>query len=274
MKIKHILIAMAMIAALTTVSCNNQKSQNQEPAQEEIQAQKQALADSVLAEIDEIEKMYADATAQSFTIGSFDLSDAEKNVKPDYLLDPSASETLVTRAQKINALAIYISDLAVRKLYEMPLEDTKNAIVKLAADINFPIDMDFVTSDEPTSEKVKKTYEACKSSGDIALFWQFEYGIVYEVSYVLSCNPDLFLSKITEEQWQAFNVRKQQRRKAIDELAKYDEEMAQLVDFRQKSRVTASDEDRDAKNQSIQTAKEYYKTHKDKYAAKRNAMLQ
>jgi len=274
MKKTHLLIALAMIAALPMVSCKNNNKKAQEPTAEEIQAKKLALADSVLADIDEFEKIYADATDQSFRILSMELTDAEKSVKPDYLLDPALADTFLTRSQKINALAIYLTDWSVLELYEMPDEDTKNAIAKLAAEINFPVDVDFVTSNEPVSEKIKKIYEACKNSGDLALFWQFEYMIVSEVSYVLSCNPDLYLSRITEEQWQAFNARKKARRDAVNELAKYDEEMAKLVEVRKESKVSSSDEERDAKNQSIQTAKEFYKTHKDKYAAKRNAFLQ
>jgi len=274
MKKTHLLIAIAMIAALPFVSCKNNNKKAQEPAAEEVQAQKQALADSVLADIDEFEKIYVAATAQSFRIRSLELTDAEKSVKPDYLLDPALADTFLTRSQKINALAIYLTDWAVLELFEMPVEDTKNAMYKLAADINFPVDIDFVTSNEPTSEKTKKIYEACKNSGDLALFWQFEYMLVSEVSYVLSCNPDLYLSKITEEQWQAFNARKKARRDAVNELAKYDEEMAKLVEIRKESRVTSSDEERDAKNQSIQTAIEFYKINKDKYAAKRNGFLQ
>jgi len=203
-----------------------------------------------------------------------ELTDAEKSVKPDYLLDPALADTFLTRSQKINALAIYLTDWTVLELYEMPVEDTKNAMYKLAADINFPVDIDFVTSNEPTSEKIKRIYEACKNSGDLVLFWQFEYVLVREISYVLSCNPDLYLSKITEEQWQAFNARKKARRDAVNELAKYDEEMAKLVEIRRESKIAASDEEKNAKNQSIQTAKEFFKTHKDKYVARRNAFLQ
>jgi len=274
MKKTHLLIAFAIIAALPMVSCKNNNKKAQEPAAEEVQAQKQALADSVLADIDEFEKIYAAASDQSFRILSMELTDEEKSVKPDYLLDPALADTFLTRSQKINALAIYLTDWSVLELYEMPVEDTKNAIAKLAAEVNLPVDIDLVTSNEPVSEKIKKTYEACKNSGDLALFWQFEYIIVREVTYVLSCNPDLFLSKITEEQWQAFNARKKARRDAVNELAKYDEEIAQLLVVIKENRVAASDEEKNTKNQSIQTAKEFFITHKDKYVATRNAFLQ
>jgi len=69
MKNTHILIAVAMVAALSMVSCkNNKKAESQEPTQEEVQEMKQALADSVLAEIDAIAEKLYDASSKSFRL--------------------------------------------------------------------------------------------------------------------------------------------------------------------------------------------------------------
>jgi len=276
MKKNYLLIAVAMVAALSMVSCKNNKksAQSQEPTQEEVQEMKQALADSVLTKIDELAEQYWDSYSKSFRLRTLELTDAEKLVKPDYLLDPSVANNLVTRSQKINALAIYDTEHEIRKIYDMPCDDVEEVIAKLIVDLNFPLSVDTLFSDAPVSEKIRAYYNACKERGDLALFWQFEYAIVTEGMYILSQNPELFLSKITDEQWQAWRVVKQTRVAAIEELAKYDEEMAQLWEFRNKNRVTASDEERDRKDQSIETAKQYYIANKDKYAAKRNALLQ
>ncbi len=104
----NILIALAMLAVLTMVSCknNNKKAQSQDPTQEEVQEMKQALADSVLAEIDAFVDEYIDASSKSFKIRDLELTENEKSVRPDYLLDPSVANNLVTRSQKINALVI------------------------------------------------------------------------------------------------------------------------------------------------------------------------
>jgi len=275
MKHIHILIALAMLAALTMVSCgNNKKAQNQEPTQEEVQEMKQALADTVLAYIDSCVEKLCDATSKSFRIQTMELTDEEKMIKPDYLLDPSVSNNLVTKTQKINALAIYLAELGIRKLYDMPQEETKEVIAKLALDVNHPIDDDLLTSDTPTSEKMKKEYEICKERGDVAYFWQFQVAALTEISYLLAQNPELFFSKITDEQWQSWAVLKQTRRAALEELAKYDEEMAQVWELRKKNRITASDEENNSIDQSIDVAKQYYIANKDKYIAKRNALLQ
>jgi len=258
------------------VSCknSNKKAQSQEPTQEDVQEMKQALADSVLTYIDACVEKLCDATSKSFRIQTMELTDEEKMVKPDYLLDPSVANNLVTKTQKVNALAIYLAELGIRKLYDMPQEETKEVIAKLAIDVNHPIDNDFLTSDIATSEKMKKEYEICKERGDVAYFWQFQVAALTEICYLLVQNPELFFSKITDEQWQSWSALKQTRRAALEELAKYDEEMAQVWEFRKKNRITASDEENNSIDQSIEFAKHFYSANKDKYIAKRNALLQ
>jgi len=269
-----IFIALAMVAALTMVSCKNNKKAK-EPSQEEVQEMKQALADTVLAQIDELAERYWNAQEESSMFINMQLTENEIMVKPDYLLDPKAVDTLITRSQKINALAMLVMDIAVYKVYDMPYDALREAAIKLAVDLNIPFDSEYSTGDEPVSEKIKATYKACRERGDVSLFWQFEHALVFEGIYILAQNPELFLSKITEEQWQAWAVVKQTRRAAIKELAKYDEEMAQVWEFRNKKfKITASEEEGDRVDRSIEFAKQFYIDNKDKYAIKRNALLQ
>jgi len=275
MRKSYILIALAMVAALTIVSCkNNKKSKNQEPTQEEVQEMKQALADSVLTYIDDCVEKLCDATSKSFRIKTMELTDAEKMVKPDYLLDPSIAATLVTKTQKVNALAIYATELGVRKIYDMPQEETKEALAKLAVEVNHPTDMDFLTSDIPVSEKIKREYEICKERGDLAYFWQFQFAVMSEMSYLVSQNPELFYSKITDEQWQAFSSRFITSINVIESLAKYDEDMSELLEFRNKYYPYVSTAEMNKINQDKEISKQFHITNKDKYIARRNALLQ
>jgi len=273
MKTSHLLIVLTMIATLSMVSCkNNKKTESQEPTLEEVKGMKQALADTVLAKIDEFAEQYCNANTGIFE--NMKLTDKEKMVKPDYLLNPLVADNLVTKSQKISALALYVTDIAVCKVYDMPYDELKESAIKLAADLNVPFDMEYTTGNEPVSEKIKTTYDTCKERGDLALFWQFEYAFVTECIYLLSQNPELFLSKITDEQWQSWAVVKQTGLAAIDELAKYDEEMAQVMEFRKKNGIVASDEEINRMNQSIDAARQYYIANNNRYAAWRNALLQ
>jgi len=269
------LIACVAICSAMTVSCkNNKKSQNIEPTQEEIQQQKQELADTVWAEIDALAERYIDASKKSFRLQVMELTDAEKMLKPDYLLDLSVANNLVTKSQKISALAIYIIDAGLRKIYDMPTNDIKETIAKIAAEVDFPIDMEYTLSNSPVSEKTKGRYEVFKERGELATFWQFEYAIISEIDYIIANNPDLYFSKITEEQWQSFYTRKQSRMEPIKELAKYDQEKAQVYDFINQNRIFTSQEDRDHFNQTKDTAKQYCIDNKEIFISRRNALLE
>lgn len=271
MKKFSLFIAFAMLAALTMVSCNNKP---QEPTQEEIQAQKQALADSVLAEIDAIADEYFIVSENCFQTKGFELTEKEKQIKPDYLLDPAEASKFVTKSQKVNAMAVYLQELAVREIYGMPTQETKEVITKLAAEVNFRFDIDKYDANVPLSERIKANYEYCKENGDLASFWQFEYANIFEINYIIAQNSALFFSKISEEQWKFFCQSKAAGISAIKELAKYDEEMASLLEFRNKYTPFSSDEEREKIDSSIESAKQFREANKDKYIALRNAMLQ
>jgi len=268
------LFACVAICSAMMVSCKNTKSN--EPTPEEIQAQKVALADSVLAEIDAIVDEYMLASDNAFRIANYELTEEEKMVKPDYLLEPSVASTLATKSQYVNALAMYLTDLTVRKIYDMPLDETNEVIAKLAVEINHPIDINITSGfGIQLSEKIKKEYEACKERGDLAYFWQFQNATVAEVGYVIAQNPELFFSKITEEQWQAFVKRTNEVIKAMREIAKYDEEMADVLEAFNQTRVFSSDEEKlSVDNTSIESAKQHLIAKRDKINAKRNALLQ
>jgi len=275
MKKSYIFIALAMVAGLTTVSCkcSSNKTESQGPTHEEVQEMKQALADTVLAEIDRLAEQYFDASTKTFILKELELTDAEKLVKPGYLLDPSAASNFVTKSQKVNALAIYFVELGIRKIYDMPQEETKEAIAKLAVEVNHPIDADFLLG-APTSEKIKKDYEICKERGDLSYFWQFAYAIIVETSYLLVQDPDLFFSKITEEQWQNYRNKYTPVYRAIEELSKYDEEMSALMSIIIKYKAASTKDEARTVETTMESAKQFRIANRDKYIARRNALLQ
>jgi len=267
------LIACVAVCCTMAVSCKNAKTA--EPTQEEIQAQKVALADSVLAEIDAIADEFIYAAADGFRIVNFELTEEEIMVKPDYLLDPSFANTLVSKSQKINALAVFLVELMVRKIYDMPLEETKEVMAKLAVELNHPIDVNVTTDFEmQASDKIRKEYEAFKERGELAYFWQFQNAIHFETCYVIAQNPEMFIGKITDDQWKLFAKVKRARIKGIEELANYDEEMAVVKIFREANAVSATKEEIEIVSNSREGAIRFYIKNKDKYDARRNALLQ
>jgi len=277
MKKSLIPIAVAMVAALTVVSCkNNRKAQSQQPAQEVIQQQKQALADSVLAIIDGLVEKYQEACDKGDFSLNLILSDEEKMLKPDYLLDPSLAPTFVTKDQKITALGYYLADYPVRNAYGMPLDASKEVILKLATEVNYPFDVYKMFADQtiPTSEIVKYEYNAYKERNDLATFWKIQYRILLEIEYLFVKNPELFMGKITEDQNQAITDSWEYFYEAISIYADSDEEMKYIKEHIAAVVGEYSLEEIDALFKTKESAIDACKKDVLHYIDRRNAFLQ
>lgn len=276
-KMKKTIIFIALtVIVLALVSCkNNNKAKVLSP--EEIQEQREALADSALAKIDAIAEEYIDASGKSFSAMDFELTNEEKLNKPDYLLDPSLAEEFITKSQKVNALAIYMVENAVREAYGMPVKAAQAAIAKLAVEVNYPIDKDKVTAKEPVSNRVADEYKACRDRGDIAYFWQFNYAIITEFEYLLAQNPELFFRHITEEEWEAFRTKGAAEKDAIHEMAQYDKEAKAIADAilqrLQQEDVFHSAQEYEAAIATKESAIQCFKDKKHTFVANRNSLL-
>jgi len=271
MKKSYIIIAFAIAAGFLFSACvnNNKKTQDSQAAPENAQSQKAALADSVLASIDAIAEEYFDATSKCFRLRNIELSDNEKLVKPDYLLAPSAANDLLTKTQKVNALAYYIVEYGLRKAYDMPLEEAKATILKLATDINYPIDFDLANYET----QIRQIYRKCKENEELTYFWQFQHAIIAEFSYITSRDPEFFFKKITPEQRKSFVDRTSAYIKAMKRISQYDDEMAYAYFLFKKYRIFPSDEQMMEIYGSTDSIIQFQTENKDKYAARRNALI-
>jgi len=169
---------------------------------------------------------------------------------------------------------MYIIDLSVKTIYDMPCDEIKETITKLSAEVNYPIELDLLNSAVPASDKIIKTYEVCRERGELAYFWQFHYAVLTEISYILVQNPNLFFSKFTDEQLEAYGVRGHKVYDAIDELAQYDEEMEMLRVIRDKHRITSSMDEWKNIYQSRDLQIQTRIDKRDCYIARRNDLLQ
>lgn len=244
-----------------------------EPRCIDVEERKSALGGSILEQIDSLYLQYQKAMNQSFALSELELTEKEKLVRPEYLLDLSASNDFVTKSQKVNAMAIYAVERGIKKIYNMPLEDTKQTIAKLAAELNHTFDIEYLQSDSPLSEKIESEYEVCKERGELAFFWRFQHAVFVETTYLLAQNPELFFSRISDEQYQAFHESAVKRIDVIMELAKYDEEMAMLKSFIDQNKVWQPDEDYQSTLGTKELRIKFFIDNKDKYTALRNALL-
>lgn len=236
---KTFLIIAFSACALVAASCGNNKSSKTEQnnTDEEITEAKIELAEDVLATLDSLEQKCVEAGANfEDVIGIITsaLTDKQKMVKPDYLMDPARTLDLLSLRQKVNALAILLTERPLREAYEMPLEEIDDAIARLYVEVGSPVPVNMCKG-LPVSEIVKLAYKICKTNNELCYFWMFDNAVQYNLLYLISFNSDTFFNNITPEQYEAFNTRIHNAGKAAQQLAEYDSEIASAVAFHDKT---------------------------------------
>ena len=263
-----------MIAAMA-VSCNNKKANTDEANAEVVEAAKTILADDVLATLDELAQSFIDETGKFdfAAIISSALTEKEKLIKPDYLLEASQANEMVTKSQKLNALAVLLVERHIRIAYGMPTEETDEVMARFVAEVNDPVSFDDEKSLSP-SEKAKIAYMAHKERGDIADYWQFALAIQVEVDYLISKNVDVVFRNLNEEQYASFTKKFKVVTDAVRTLAKYDSDVKQAWDAFNAGGEIITDLSKESmdlimtnidQESSIRTMNEYMEEHKDEF---------
>ncbi|MDO5320762.1 MAG: hypothetical protein Q4F39_00045 [Bacteroidia bacterium] len=198
-----------LLAALLVVpSCKNQNKntegeQSQEPlTAEQILSEELKINAANLAE--SAKKMKRIPFAAKNADGTFALSEKEKMVKPDYLLDPAVANNLISFTQKYRVIAMLGADLMITNLYEMANTDYKNAINKLLVDLNddalnqiasidWSMENDYFQEDFDTF--VDEEYAAGRQN----FFWESAAAFMVEQVYILTRNIDKFMPMFTDE---------------------------------------------------------------------------
>lgn len=205
---KLAIIALAL-AIVVIPSCNGnkgKKSENNETKKEVSQKEKNAtelLKVNLQAFVESAKQFKPVSFATKDEGGKIVLSDKEKMVKPDYLLPLSEADGLVTLTQKYRALAIYATDNALAKLYDMPLNDYKAVMGKLLASINDPALEAFANEDLVGSESYQAALEtllnAENEAGRTPLTAQMLSATLVEQVYILTQNIDKFLPMFDDQ---------------------------------------------------------------------------
>lgn len=219
------------ILAVMTVSCKNAGALGENSKDKDvIDSAKTVIAADILDLLDEYAAKYIElsdsAEFEASDIISRNLSEKDRLVKPDYLLDPQQAKLLVTRSQKINALAILSTELPLRKAFGMPSDEASNEIAALSAALNFPAyypgDGECVT----VSDAIKAAYEQFKEHKALTDFWRYVCSMQNSLLFLMANNVDTFSENVTKEEYDAIQARLALCVKAADLIAKEDREVA------------------------------------------------
>lgn len=273
MKRIFIYTSLVLVAALA-LSCKNNAKEDDFANEELAEAAKLFLTEDIMKTLDEMAQICINES-NVFDVSdiiSSGLTEEEKLIQPDYLLNAEQTKDLVTKTQKVNALAILTTERYIRKAYDMPIVETDKAISRLMLDLNHPISADENKELSP-SEKVKRIYEQCKQHGDLVYFWQFNFASINELNYIIAQNPDIFFRNITDEQYASLLTRFKTTVNAVRTLAQYDPEVEKAVILFDQNRKYQDINEVLARTQTKEDAKQFYIDTKYERIAHRDAML-
>ena len=261
-----------MILAVLAVSCKNKKSSKQaETVKSEetvVDAAKAVLADDVLALLNEYAEDFIANFVDIQPVFNANLTPDEKLVRPDWFLDPAQLNELVTKSQKVNALAILLVDRPIMEYLGTPTQEYDKVIGRLISELNNPFDFDAVQN-MSIAEKIQKNFQVCKERGETQYVWNFALAAQNELMFIISRNPNAFLDNITEEDYQKVYKRYYNCVRAAAALAPYDQDIAQALEI-------CKDEENFIDNALFQTlddAKVSFVTKKATFESRRNALL-
>ncbi len=194
-KITFVLIAASL---LLVGACGNQ--QNKKKAETKATTADQYLKADLKIQLDslvaELMKLKSGIITNSIENGKITLTEKEKKVKPNYLMPLEKAQEAATLSEKYRAVAIYMSDMAVAQMYDMPTDGYKQTITKLLADINSPV----LTASFKDGESVnidaalKDLYDECMKNSTMNLFWDIVVSSMVEQLYIVTQNTDKFIT--------------------------------------------------------------------------------
>ena len=225
---KKLSIFAVAFAAMMFAACGgNKTAQNAEQEdsvksfeQEQIEASIKMHFDSLASELGKLKQLPVVEKD-----GKIALTEEEKQVKPDYLLDLAAADNAMTLSEKYRVLSAIEVDKELAKLYEMPVEDYDKAIGKLVAEINDP-SFKAVEEGEGVYEATQALYDAMNENGRINYFWQIVATSLVEQLYITSQNTDKFIGSFTDDAAANVTFRLILIQDALDRLTEYDPEIS------------------------------------------------
>lgn len=230
MKKFSILVAIAAVA-VCMVSCGNRKAQKQVATETEKSMVEQQQEAYIKMQLDSLAQQIVRLKPLDFVSSTSDgtivLSEQEKQVKPDYLINPSAINDLQTLSQKYRAAALMYIDKAVANLYGMPVADYEAALTKLYIDINDPKLKDIFTYDN-TADALKAFYESCKENGRLHFFWDVCAAAIVEHTFIASQNSEKFLASFNDDSASDFTLQIALLTIAMDDLAEINPEYKEI----------------------------------------------
>lgn len=205
-KFTVILLAALLVAV---PSCKNQNKTQGQNKDVDLSSKENIVSEELKVDVanlvESAKKMKRMPFAEKTADGKFALSEKEKMVKPDYLINPSIANDLVTLSQKYRTVAMLGIDIMIANIYGMPNTDYKEAVSKLLVDINDPALTDYAGLDwslvapEEESEYLAEFIDEEYEQGRPQFFWEGVASSLVEQLYICTRDVDKFMPMFTDQ---------------------------------------------------------------------------
>lgn len=235
---KKLVFYAAAFAAVALASCNGKTNANTEgvdSTEDTVKVFVQANIEAgIKANLDSLAKDLTEHNVESFGSlvknGKISLTDDEKKVKPDYLVEPTIADNLTTMSDRYRALMILEADKAVAGLYGMDVEAYEAATAKLVAEIGDPVLKKLQESDENPAEQAQFFYEEEEKAGRINFFWEAVCAGTVEQLYIMCQNTETFVDVYSDEAISNITLRIALIQDALERLSEYAPELIDICE--------------------------------------------
>lgn len=226
---KNALFAMVAVALLMG-ACNGKKPAQVVEETDEATFEQSQIQQKIKVELDSIANLYVQLSPVDgvFSNGKIVLSDEEKQVTPDYLMETDSVFSLTLLSQKYRALGIFATDMEIAKLYGMDTSNYETTITKLATDVNDPSIKYF---NNKNAEGFKSWYKSEDQNGRINYFWETCSAALLENLYIISQNAEKFLPAFDDDMAANMTYHITLIKLSLDDLAEYDENIKNLAEL-------------------------------------------
>lgn len=229
---KKLSVLAITFVAIAFAACGGKKNVENTEAEAQKSFEQEQIEASIKVQLDSIAVSLGQLKQLPFVQednGGLTLTNEEKQVKPDYLLDAGVAEEATTLAEKYRLLGALNVDRKIADLYEMPVEDYDKAITKLVADINDP-SFKAIDNNNSLFETTTTLYDNMDANGRINFFWQLAAAALVEQLYVVNQNADKFLSVFDDEAADKVTFRIVLILDALNRLSAYDPEIEPIAE--------------------------------------------
>ncbi len=156
------------------------------------------------------------------------LSDDEKKIKPDYLINPNEiMDKIESLSLKYRALTVMNIDKSISDIYEMS-DVYSEPLAKVFAEVNDPA-LKFV-AEQGGLEKVEMSqiYAIEEENGRANYFWEATATGIIEQLYVLTKNQEMFLANFTDKDAEDITYRVSLLVDLYEDLSDYNLELRKL----------------------------------------------